>query len=112
MRKELLNQFEELELFAENVENALEIARQRSEHVLDLRLFESYGLWDIFSTEASIQNYNDILIAVKKIFKETERWRDETFIDIYENAPAEAVYTGVTIWLNYVDGRIESRVES
>ena len=112
MTKELLNQFEDLELFTENVENALERARQKTEYPLDLRLYVGNGQHDIFCTFGCVADYLEMFEDAKKRLIETNGWQDETFIDIYENTPAEAVYCGVTIWLNYVDGRVLTRVES
>lgn len=43
MTKDLLNQFEDLELFAENVEKAAEAARIRTEYPVDLRLYMGNG---------------------------------------------------------------------
>lgn len=111
MTKELLNQFEDLELFTENVEKAAEAARTRTEYPVDLRLYVGDGQYDIFNVPASINDYNEIFQDAKKRLIEANGWRDETFIDFYENTPAEAVYCGVTVWLNYVDGRVLTRVE-
>jgi hypothetical protein len=111
MTKELLNQFEDFELFAENVEKAVEAARIKTEYPVDLRLYMGDGQYDIFNAPASINDYNEIFQDAKKHLTETNGWQDETFIDFYENTPAEAVYCGVTVWLNYVDGRVLTRVE-
>lgn len=112
MTKEMLNQFEDLELFAENVEKAAEAARIRTEYPVDLRLYMGNGQYDIFNVPSTIVDYNEIFQDAKKRLIETNGWQDETFIDFYENTPAEAVYCGVTVWLNYVDGRVLTRVES
>ena len=111
MTKEMLNQFEDLELFAENVEKAAEAARIRTEYPVDLRLYMGNGQYDIFNVPSTIVDYNEIFQDAKKRLIETNGWQDETFIDFYENTPAEAVYCGVTVWLNYVDGRMLTRVE-
>jgi hypothetical protein len=111
MTKELLNQFEDLELFAENVEKAAEAARIRTEYPVDLRLYMGNGQYGIFNVPASINDYNEIFQDAKKRLIATNGWQDETFIDFYENIPAEAVYCRVTVWLNYVDGRVMTRVE-
>ena len=111
MTKDLLNQFEDLELFAENVEKAAEAARIRTEYPVDLRLYMGNGQYDIFNVPSTIVDYNEIFQEAKKRLIETKGWQDETFIDFYENTPAEAVYCGVTVWLNYVDGRVLTRVE-
>lgn len=111
MTKELLNQFEDLELFAENIEKAVEAARIKTEYPVDLRLYMGNGQYDIFNVPAFINDYYDIFYETKKRLIETKGWQDETFIDFYENTPAEAVYCGVTVWLNYVDGRVLTRVE-
>lgn len=111
MTKELLNQFEDLELFAENVEKAVEAARIKTEYPVDLRLYMGDGQYDIFNVPSTIADYNDIFQVAKARLIVTNVWQDETFIDFYENTPAEAVYCGVTVWLNYVDGRVLTRVE-
>lgn len=111
MTKELLNQFEDLELFAENVEKAAEAARIRTEYPIDLRLYMGDAQYDIFNVPASINDYNEIFQDAKARLIVTNEWQDETFIDFYENTPAEAVYCGVTVWLNNVDGRVLTRVE-
>ena len=111
MTKELLNQFEDLELFTENVENALERARQKTEYPLDLRLYVGNGQHDIYTLFSNIDDFFEIFIDAKKRLEQTNGWQDETFIDIYENTPAEAAFCGVTIWLNYVDGRLLTMVE-
>ena len=111
MTKDLLNQFEDLELFAENVEKAAEAARIRTEYPVDLHLYMGNGQYDIFNVPSTIVDYNEIFQEAKKRLIETKGWQDETFIDFYENTPAEAVYCGVTVWLNYVDGRVLTRVE-
>lgn len=117
MTKELLNQFEDFELFAENVEKAVEGARIKTEYPVDLHLYRCDGQYDIFNVPASINDYNEIFQDAKAHLIATEMiwmhlgWQGETFIDFYENTPAEAVYCRVTVWLNYVDGRILTRVE-
>ena len=111
MTKELLDQFEEIELFAENVEKAVEVARFKTEYPVDLLLYMGNGQYDIFNVPASIIDYNEIFQDAKKRLIETNGWQDETFIDFFENTPAEAAYCNVTVWLNYVDGRVLSRVE-
>lgn len=111
MRKDLLNQFEDLELFAENVEKAVETARIRTEYPVDLRLYMGNGQYDIFNVPSTIVDYNEIFQVAKTRFIVTNEWQDETFIDFYENTPAEAAYCGVTVWLNYVDGRVLTSVE-
>ena len=112
MTKELLNQFEDLELFTENVEYALERARQKTKYPLDLRLYVGNGQYDIFCSFGCVADYLEMFEDARKRLIETNVWQHETFIDIYENTPAEAVYCDVTIWLNYVDGRVLTRVES
>ena len=111
MTKYLLNQFEEVELFAENVEQAVEAARIKTDYPVDLRLYVGDGQYDIYNTPSSIMDYVEILQDAKKRLVEMDEWKDETFIDFYENTPAEAVFCGVTIWLNHVDGRVLTRVE-
>jgi hypothetical protein len=113
MTKELLNQFEDLELFAENIEKAAEAARIRTEYTVDLRLYMGNGQYDIFNVPASINDYNEIFQDAKKRLIETNEWQDETFIDFYENIPSANAsnYCGVTVWFNYVDGRVLTRVE-
>lgn len=111
MTKELLNQFEDLELFAENVEKAAEAARIRTEYPIDLRLYMGNGQYDIFNVPSTIADYNEIFQVAKARLIVTNEWQDEIFIDFYENTPAEAVYCRVTVWLNYVDGRVLTRVE-
>lgn len=111
MTKELLNQFEDLELFAENVEKAVEAARIKTEYPVDLRLYMGDGQYDIFNVPSTIADYNEIFQVANARLIVTNVWQDETFIDFYENTPAEAVYCGVTVWLNYVDGRMLTRVE-
>lgn len=113
MTKELLNQFEDLELFAENVEKAVEAARIRTEYPVDLRLYMGNGQYDIFNVPAFINDYYDIFYEAKKRLIETNGWQDETFIDFYENISSANAsnYCGVTVWLNYVDGRVLTRVE-
>lgn len=111
MTKDLLSQFEDLKLFAENVEKAVEAARIKTEYPVDLRLYMGDGQYDIFNVPASINDYNEIFQDAKARLIETEGWWDETFIDFYENTPEEAAYCGVTVWLNYVNGRVLTRVE-
>lgn len=111
MTKELLNQFEDLELFAENVEKAVEAARIKTEYPVDLRLYMGNGQYDFFNVPASIIDYTEIFQVAKARLIVTNGWQDETFIEFYENTPAEAAYCGVTVWLNYVDGRVLTRVE-
>lgn len=111
MTKELLNQFEDFEMFAENVEKAVEAARNRTEHPVDLRLYMGNGQYDIFNVPSTIVDYNEIFQVAKARLIVTNGWQDETFIDFYENIPAGAVYCRVTVWLNYVDGRVLTRVE-
>ena len=111
MRKELLNQFEDLELFTENADYAIERARQKTEYPIDLRLYIGNGQHDIYTQFSNVDDFFEIFKDVKKRLEETKGWQDETFIDIYENNPAEAAFCGVTIWFNYVDGRVLTRVE-
>jgi hypothetical protein len=113
MTKDLLNQFEDFELFAENVEKAVEAARIKTEYPVDLRLYMGDGQYDIFNAPASINDYNEIFQDAKKRLIETNEWQDETFIDFYENIPSANAsnYCFVTVWLNYVDGRVLTRVE-
>lgn len=112
MRKELLNQFEDLELFAENLDKAVTIAIRNTDYPIDLRLYVGDGQYDIFEALGSVEDYLEIFKDAEKRLIETKGWQHETFIDIYENTPAEAAFCGVTIWLNYVDGRVLTRVES
>ena len=112
MRKELLNQFEDLELFAENLDKAVAIAMRNTDYPIDLRLYVGDGQYDIFETLGSVEDYLEIFKDAEKRLIETKGWLDETVIDLYENNPAEAAFCGVTIWLNYVDGRVLTRVES
>lgn len=119
MRKELLSQFEELELFAENVEKAVEAARLKTQYPVDLRFYVGEGQYDIYETPTTIEHYVELLRDIKQKFLERKKWRtahlspwrDEMFIDLYENTPAEAVYCGVTIWLSYFEGQVFSNID-
>lgn len=111
MTKELLNQFEELELFSEKVEQAVEAARLKTEYPVDLRLYFGDGRYGIYFIPTTIMHYEELLREAKeKLIIYKEYW-DEIFIDFYENTPAEARFCGVTIWLNYVDGKVVSTLE-
>lgn len=69
------------------------------------------GQYDIFNVPSTIVDYNEIFQDAKARLIVTNGWQDETFIDFYENTPAESVYCRVTVWLNYVDGRVLTRME-
>ena len=112
MTKELLNEFEEFELFAKNVEKAIDIAWKKTEYPIDLRLYVGMGQYNIYRACGDIADYWELFNDARKRWLDINVMQNETFIDIYENTPAEAKFCGVTIWVDYVDGKLVTEVQN